>query len=327
MKCMGCYRDVDQGYCLRCRKKLFNGARVLPVLSFGSPKADNLEMYQQQSRGLSISGVQLKYSLALQNKFLHLTDQQGLFILKPVPTSKHLAYPEEVPKNEHLTMQIAAQVFDIVTAENALIEFNDGEKAYITRRFDVLDNGEKRLQEDFAQLTNRSKSTHGELYKYDGSYFEIGQLIRRYVAAAVPALEQFYKIIIFNYVFSNGDAHLRNFSLMRTETGEYTLTPAYDLISTVIHTPGEYDTALDLYEKDMDGPFYSSYGFYGKPEFLELAKRLGIIEKRAMLVIENFFSQRDLVKEFVMHSFLSDSLKELYIKRFADKLTKLEMTL
>jgi serine/threonine-protein kinase HipA len=43
-----------------------------------------------------------------------------------------------MPANEHLTMQIARQVYGIETAENALIFFKNGAQAYITRRFDVI---------------------------------------------------------------------------------------------------------------------------------------------------------------------------------------------
>jgi serine/threonine-protein kinase HipA len=42
-----------------------------------------------------------------------------------------------MPANEHLTMQIARQVFGIETAENALIFFQNGEQAYITKRFEI----------------------------------------------------------------------------------------------------------------------------------------------------------------------------------------------
>src|SRR5690606_23048731 len=134
------------------------------------------------------------------------------------------------------------------TAANCLLTFKDGEVAYLTRRFDVKPDGSKYLQEDFAQLLNKTSETHGTAFKYDGTYEEIGTLIKKYVAAAPPALEHFFKLVTFNYVISDGDAHLKNYSLMRTDSREYRLTPAYDLLSTVIHTPQESDTALALYE-------------------------------------------------------------------------------
>lgn len=323
MNCRGCYKEVADGYCLACRKKLFGKAKIFPVLDFDAPATDNLQMFQEHSKRLSISGVQLKYSLRLEGKTIVLTDSNGQYILKPIPPSRQLVSIEEMPANEHLTMQIAAQVFGINTAVNALIMFKDGEPAYITRRFDVKTDGTKYMQEDFAQLTNRSKQSHGEHFKYDGSYAEIGALIKQFVAAAAPALEQFFRLVVFNYVISNGDAHLKNFSLMRSDTGEYMLTPAYDMMSTVIHTPHESDTALDLYEDDINSPYYSTYGHYGRENFMELAHKLGIIEHRAERIINTFIDKQEQVIKMIQRSFLSDATKAKYVANMVDKIMRL----
>ena len=48
-----------------------------------------------------------------------------------------------MPVNEHLTMQIAYQVYGIETAENVMIFFGNGEQAYIIKRFDMLPEGQK----------------------------------------------------------------------------------------------------------------------------------------------------------------------------------------
>jgi len=323
MKCLGCYTDTMRSYCSKCSRTLFNVLGISSVLDFDMPKADNMQAFQEHSKRLSISGVQLKYSLHLEGKKLVLTDKNGQYILKPVPPSQQLVYIEDVPENEHLTMQIAEQLFKIITASNALILFNDEQRAYITRRFDVKEGGAKYMQEDFAQLTNRTKQSHGQVFKYDGTYEEIGLLIRKFVAAAMPALEKFFQLIVFNYVISNGDAHLKNFSLIRNENGEYQLTPAYDLISTVIHTPNESDTALDLYEGDMDSDYYSKYGHYGRDNFMELARRLGMVEKRAERIIDDFGKKENEIYAFVESSFLSQAVKEIYITRVADKLRRI----
>jgi serine/threonine-protein kinase HipA len=325
MKCLGCYSEVNAGYCLPCRKKLFDKVRVSATLNFDAPKADNLAAFQEHSKRMSISGVQLKYSLRLQNGLLELTDKNAQYILKPIPPSKQLVNVEAVPQNEHLTMQIAEQVFKIRTAANALIYFKDGEPAYITKRFDVTSNGQKILQEDFAQLSNRTKATHGETFKYDGTYEEIGRLIKKFVAASVPALEKFFQLVVFNYVFSNGDAHLKNFSLYTNDNREYELTPAYDLMSTVIHTPHESDTALDLYEGDIQSEYYSTYGHHGRDNFLELAKRLELVQRRAERIIDEFEAKKDQVILFVDGSFLSEDVKKLYKDNLQDKLTRLHV--
>jgi serine/threonine-protein kinase HipA len=324
MNCLGCYTEVKEGYCLKCRKKLFDKARVPAVLLFDAPKAGNLAEFQEHSKRLSISGVQLKYSVCLENGQLKLCDRNGQYILKPVPPAKQLINIEDAPENEHLTMQIAEQFFNINTAANAFIHFKDGQSAYITRRFDVKADSSKYMQEDFAQLTNRTKHTHGETFKYEGTYEEIGILIKKCVAAAMPALEKFFQLVIFNYVFSNGDAHLKNFSLIRDDSGEYLLAPAYDLMSTVIHTPHESDTALDLYAEDINSAYYLAYGHYGRENFMELATRLGIVETRAVRILDQFNTSKEGIIEFINTSFLSEEVKKLYISCFNDKVKRIQ---
>ncbi len=146
---------------------------------------------------------------------------------------------DQVPANEHLTMQIAKQVYGINTAENAMIFFQDGTPAYITRRFDVKDHvaglAGKRGTEDFATLAGKTKDNAGPDFKYDYSYEEIGLLIRRYVPAWRVEIEKLFSLVVFNYLFSNGDAHLKNFSLLESSKGDYLLSPAYDLLNTRLH--------------------------------------------------------------------------------------------
>jgi len=313
MNCLGCYKKIEKNeYCLSCRKKLFDGKRVPTILEFDKPKAENMTIYNEHSKRMSISGVQLKYSLRLNGNKLELCEKNGQYIIKPIPTADHLEMMEDAPENEHLIMQIASQIFNIKTANNALIYFKDGTPAYITKRFDVKGDGTKFIQEDFAQITNRTKETHGESYKYEGSYHEIGELIRKYVPASMIAIENFFKIVLFNYVFSNGDAHLKNFSLIRNDFGEMELSPSYDLMSTIIHTPGERDTALDLYDKDHESAYYTTYGHYGRTEFIEFAKRLGIVEVRYMRIINEFIENKELIVKELEYCLLSQRAKELF---------------
>lgn len=324
MKCLGCYKKIEKNeYCLSCRKKLFDGKRVPTVLDFDKPKAENMTMYNEHSKRMSISGVQLKYSLRLNGNKLELCEKNGQYIIKPIPTADHLEMMEDAPENEHLTMQIASQIFNIKTANNALIYFKDGTPAYITKRFDVKGDGTKYIQEDFAQITNRTKETHGESYKYEGSYLEIGELIKKYVPASMIAIENFFKIIVFNYIFSNGDAHLKNFSLIRNDFGEMELSPSYDLMSTIIHTPSERDTALDLYEKDHESEYYATYGHYGRTEFIEFAKRLGIVEVRYMRIINEFIENETKVYDLIMNSTISEKALDSFITNFKLRIKRL----
>jgi serine/threonine-protein kinase HipA len=204
-----------------------------------------------------------------------------------------------------------------------LIYFKDGTPAYITKRFDVRGDGTKYMQEDFAQITNRTKETHGESYKYDGSYLEIGELIKKFVPASMIAIENLFKIVLFNYVFSNGDAHLKNFSLVRNDFGEMELSPSYDLMSTIIHTPSERDTALDLFSKDHESAYYSTYGHYGRADFIEFAKRLGIVEVRYIRIINEFLEKEKEVNDFIQNSFLSHQALDSFSINFKSRIERL----
>ena len=324
MKCFGCYKENIEGYCNTCRKKLFDGKKVSQFLLFDTPKADNLPSYQEKTKRLSISGVQLKYSLRLEGKELVLTEKGGQYILKPIPPTTLIALQDQAPENEHLTMQIASQLFKIPVAANALIYFKDNAPAYITRRFDVKSDGTKRLQEDFAQISGKTKNSDGDNYKYNGTYENIGMLIKEKVAAPLPILEEFFKVVVFNYIISNGDAHLKNFSLVQSDFGDYVLSKAYDLMCTALHTPNERDTALDLYEGDIDSAFYQTYGYYGRPNFEALAGRTGLLPKRAQHIIDTITGRKNELELMVNNSFLSEEAKGKYLQAYKDKVKRFE---
>ena len=322
MRCFGCYKENIEGYCATCRKKLFDSKKVSHVLTFDAPNEENLPAYQERTKRLSISGVQLKFSIKPEGKQLVLTEKGGQYILKPIPPTTLIVLQDQAPENEHLTMQIASQLFNIPVAENGLILFKDNAPAYITRRFDVKPDGTKHLQEDFAQISRKTKKSHGDNYKYDGTYEDIGKLIKEKVAAYPPVLEAFFKVVVFNYVFSNGDAHLKNFSLVQTEFGDYTLSKAYDLMCTVLHTPNESDTALDLYQGDMESKFYAKNGYFGKSDFEALAERMGLLPKRAHGIIDALLSNQNEVATMVEHSYLSNDAKEKFLNYYKDKVRR-----
>ena len=221
-------------------------------------------------------------------------------------------------------MQIARQVFGIRVAENALVEFADGELAYLVRRFDVQQDGSRRLQEDFAQIAGRSEQSHGQSYKYDFSYEEIGELIRKHVAAYQVEMEKFLHLVVFNYLVHNGDAHLKNFSLIRNEEGgDYTLTPAYDLLNTRLHAPNESRTALPLLKGDFETESYRINGFYAYDDFQELANRLGLHPVRFQRFMHAAVSKERAIFGLIGRSVLTEQCRQLYKDHVHDSIRAL----
>jgi len=323
MICPGCLKENKEGYCTKCRKELFDSKRVMSMLSFNSPYVEDSELYHDHTKKISISGVQVKYSLRLEKNELILTEKKGQYILKPIPTGtfKHL---DQAPINEHLTMQIAKQAYGLNIPANALIYFKDGSLAYLVRRFDQGADGNKYQQEDFAQIAQATSETHGENYKYDFSYEEIAELIKTYIASHRIELEKYFKLILFNYLICNGDAHLKNFSAIQTSQGDYVLTPVYDLLCTKIHTPNESDTSLTLF-KDGFSKSYESYGFYTYSDFLLFGKKIGIKESRIINILGAYGQFNELVTYLIDQSFLNDKAKALYKKHYSLRLDRLNM--
>lgn len=97
----------------------------------------------------------------------------------------------------------------------------------------------------------------------------------------------------------------------------------YDLLSTVIHTPQEADTALDLYEGSMNSSIYKTYGYYGRPDFLVLGKRLGLVEQRAITILDNFSHKQQQVIALVEKSQLSPNSRNKYANNLEDKLKRI----
>lgn len=311
MNCPGCLKENVETYCIKCRKKLFIGRKVNHILRFSRPEFD--EVKRERSGKLSISGIQVKHSLKLEGNELILTEKGGEYILKPIPSGQFKNL-NSVPANEHLTMQIAAQVFGLPTAENGLIYFSDNEAAYITKRFDVLPDGTKLLQEDFAQLAQLTEETGGKNYKYDFSYEQIAGLMKTYIGAYYVEVEKYFKIILFNFLFCNGDAHLKNFSIYRNEDyGDYLLTPFYDLINTSLHIPGESDTALELFKDGFVTDGYKFSSKYSKDDFYELGIRIGLKPQRISKILKEIASGKEEIIQLVHKSFLNDNLKSEYL--------------
>lgn len=319
--CMSSLIAIDEpGYCRSAQRRLAGGNRKFPHrLSFC--RADVLAYRADVAEHMSISGVQDKISLKLERGKLIPTDTDGEYILKPIPTAEIPCLRDDVPANEHLTMQLASQVFGINTAENACILFANGEPAYITRRFDRR-AGIKLRQEDFCQLSNRSEETNGRNYKYDGSYEEVGAILKQYCKAYRVEVEKLFKLIIFNYVFSNGDAHLKNFSLYESRQGDYILTPAYDLLCTSMHFPQEERTALELFA-DFESESFQRNGFYKRSDFLHLAEQYEMNRDHALLCLNLFEDRQSDVLDRVQRSFLSEEARADYIDRYSDRLIAL----
>ncbi|MFR9527534.1 MAG: HipA domain-containing protein [Rikenellaceae bacterium] len=308
-------------------RRLFGGKRVSHVMNIGNLSEDDNRDIQESVTRISLSGVQQKYSAVIEKGEIILTPQgrQGEYILKPTPNDKGILFRHSIPANEHLTMQIARQVFKIETAENGLLFDNDGNPIYITKRFDIAADGSKINQEDFASLRGKTKSLNGSDFKYQGSYEDIADEIHKRVAAYPVELSKFFDLLIFNYIFGNNDAHLKNFSLMQTTDGDYRLTPAYDLLNATLHVENA-DFALDegLSNSMERSDIYYKTGHPTSADFAMFGNLIGLPSKQVAKIINKYNNPDSSAKveQLINDSFLDDKLQRMYKRSYEERMRR-----
>lgn len=318
-QCFSCLKDNVNGFCSACEKRLFDRSKVNPQLNFNWE--DISKVIDGYPAGFSISGVQTKGFIGKAtgtDLSPILTDgENSIYIIKPLLSRFDL--PSDSPANEHVTMQMAKQLYGIRTAECCFMKFANGTPAYVTRRFDYNEDEEKLNQEDFASILKAPKDNDGK-YKYNAkSYEDFGDILNPLNKV------EFIKILIFNFLTANGDAHLKNFSLIETPDGDMQLSPSYDLMNTKIHV-NDSPIALNLFkELERTSLLRGQTYIYTIKDFIELARRFTIGDRLVKKIVKEFEGTDDKMKEMINKSFLSDTAKKKYLdtvdKNFAQLFT------
>lgn len=222
----------------------------------------------------SLAGVQLKFSAVREDRGLTIpvSGTGGDWIVK-LPDTR---YPK-VPENEYATM-LWAQASGIEIPEISLISVKDisglpheignfrEEKALAVRRFD-RPSAEKRIHmEDFAQILGLYPEQ-----KYDKCNYEtLANLVLS--LAGENDFDEFIRRLVFIIASGNGDAHIKNWSLIYRDGLNASLSPAYDLVSIVQYREDD-KLALNLARSKR-------WEDVGRESFLRLARKIGDDEKR-----------------------------------------------
>ncbi len=305
-------------------KRLFDGKKASHLLNFEIDEISQAKDGMHAMKRISVSGAQEKFPAVLDRGVIRLSEEneRSWYILKPAPWDNTLYTRKQIPANEHLTMQIASQVYGIITAENGLCFTPKGEMVYITKRFDLTKDGNKLYMEDFASLLGKNEAENGTYFKYEGSFEDIAKMIKHYIPAWMVAMERFFKLVVFNYIYGNGDDHLKNFSLLKT--GDiYQLAPAYDLMNTALHIEGD-DLGLNggLSENIEKSDVYDRTGHPCRLDFERFGKLIGLREKRISAILDLFTSLPKESERLIANSFLNDKMKRTYLRIVNERITR-----
>ncbi len=295
MKCLLCYKPLSSGetdYHASCVMRIF-GVNPMPRIDIDEKR---LTDYARKIIGASttITGVQPKLSLWLEeikNKVrFTIIDGKSNYIIKP--QSETYTF---LPENEDLCMHLS-EAFGIRTAVHGLVRLPGGSLAYITRRFDR--EGDSKLAcEDLCQLTETLTEN-----KYRGSHEKAGKAIKQFSTRSGLDLLHYFELIVFCFITGNADMHLKNFSLLESKEGHFSLSPAYDLVSTLLVIKKE-DEQLSL---SVNG----KRNRLSKKDFAALAKSLQLHDKQIENCYQSFLKKSDKANAWIDNSFLPDDQKE-----------------
>ena len=197
----------------------------------------------------SLAGVQMKFSMHEADGRFNITqpDALGDWIVK-TPSTHH----RDVPVNEYTVMKLA-QLVGVLIPEIKLVGLDqlqdlppinlpNEQYAYAIRRYDRIGQSGRIHAEDFAQVL--FKYAHE---KYGATNFEqIGKVLYRFTGHGLANAQQMARRLLVNILLGNGDAHLKNWSLIYPDRVTAELAPAYDIVYTQAYIPNESQISLNL---------------------------------------------------------------------------------
>ena len=305
-KCLYCHEPLDKGekeddFHLRCSEAFF-GTSSPPQIPYTLDQMGELAR-QMVERSVAVPGVQPKLSMSVINEARAGTGDRltvveamgGNYIFKPPSDT----YPE-MPQNEHLTMRIA-EAYGIRVVDSSLVRLASGELAYITKRIDRTQTGQKIHMLDMFQITEAFD-------KYRSSLEKVGKALHAYSANTQLDKLFFFELCLFSFLTGNNDMHLKNFSMIETsfegQPTQWVLAPAYDLLNVAIVLPEDKEElALTLGGKKRK---------IKKADFDYLADALGLTSKQATGAYKRMGRNRHKADQLIAKSFLSEDMKEAY---------------
>lgn len=293
--------------------KKLNKKEIPPYALEGSVEIDKVEpLLETHDEEFSLAGIMMKFSMYEEAGIHYMSkrDHLGNWIVKtPSITHKH------VPLNEFTTMKLAeaagVSIPEIKLVKmkdiNGLpdIKFGDDEYAFAIKRFDR--NKKSRIHsEDFAQILERHpKDKYGKF-----NYATLANIIKNTFPNPIDELNEFFVRLVINLMIGNGDAHLKNWSVVYKDKIHPELSEAYDIVFTRAYTTTDNSIAFNIGGEKETSKLELSH-FQRMAESIELDWKL--VERRISKAIKDAREKwPHLLNELPMHDSQKVKLREYW---------------
>ncbi len=247
-----------------------------------------------KSERIGFAGFQDKVSAGVLNLPVAQRGERYILKLNP-PEYRH------VVENEAFFLH-AAKISGLNVAKAKVVTDREGESGLLVTRFDRIPiEGEYSIAlavEDSSQILGRPPAD-----KYIITTEEAFKALSDLCLAPLPAARNFIGQLAFAYLTGNGDAHAKNFSVLRSPDGEWQPTPAYDLPSTYFYD--DDSMAMSLRGKSTD---------FAGLDLVFLGAHLGLPERAVRRIIKNINDRVDLWLPSIEGLPFPDTIKAKFIR-------------
>ncbi|MFN5641226.1 MAG: HipA domain-containing protein [Sphingobacteriales bacterium] len=237
------------------------------------------------------------------------------FVPSDEPAELHIELFEEDDRaaNQHLSLQMASQLFHIPIIPSALSFLSDGRIALLTKSLPVTG--------DMLQLANLDGHVASVDAHYRYSYHDISKLMDKYFAAPIPAKELLFKIVSIHYMIHNGEGHLKEFRFTENRGGgDLELAPMWCMYNTALHGDTTDLALMDgLYLRDVEKNSYRALGYYAYDDFYQFGLRMDLVNVRVKRFLDTILQKKEEVLDMIVRSYLSDASKRAYAELFLDR--------
>jgi serine/threonine-protein kinase HipA len=163
-----------------------------------------------RGKGTSLGGLRPKASVM---------DEDGTMAIAKFPSVQD---DRDVTRGEILALRLARLAG--IETPNARVALAGGTPVALITRFDRVPDGRLMFASAMTMLGIDDDDDH--------TYTEIADAIRLNAASPAADLEELWRRMVFSVLVTNTDDHLKNHGFLHVESGQWRLSPAYDINPT-----------------------------------------------------------------------------------------------
>ena len=159
-----------------------------------------------------------------------------------------------------------------ISMSECRLHHEGGRSHFMTRRFDRDDAGRKIHMESLGAIRHFDFNDPSA-YSYEQAVMTIRDL-----GLGMPAVEEQFRRALFNVITRNQDDHVKNISFLMDRSGQWTLSPAYDL--TYAFNP------RGTWTRDHQMSLAGRRNGFERDDILRFATSVGVRKRKALEILD-----------------------------------------